>query len=149
MNTKFMDRAIMLAQKSFDMGEVPVGAVIVKNGEIIGEGYNTRESENLSTGHAEINAINNACKTLGSWRLDGCEMYVTLEPCYMCAGAIATSRISTLIFGSYDLKMGCIDSNMRVFDLFCDSKCEVFAGIKQKECDDIINSFFKAVRNGD
>ena len=145
MNKEFMKRALFLAKKAESRGEVPVGAVIVKDNKIIGEGYNKRESEKNALCHAEIIAINNACKTLGDWRLENCEMYVTLEPCFMCAGAIFSSRISTLIFGSYDLKYGCIDSKTRVFDVY-DSKCEVFGGILEDECNELINNFFKAVR---
>ena len=97
-----MKTALDYAQKAFDLGEVPVGAVIVKNGEIIGTGYNMRETKQNALSHAEIEAINNACKNTGTWRLDGCEMYVTLEPCPMCTGAIIKARIKTVIFGAFD-----------------------------------------------
>ena len=110
MNKKFMQNALSLAKKAAAEGEVPVGAVIVKNGEIIAEGRNMREQKQNALSHAEIEAINNACKSLGSWRLDDCELYVTLEPCPMCAGAIINSRIKTLVFGAYDSKAGSIDS---------------------------------------
>ena len=146
MDKRFMKRALELSKKAQLLGEIPVGAVIVKDGRIIGEGYNTRESQKSALGHAEINAINEACKHLCDWRLDGCEMYVTLEPCFMCAGAIANARISTLVFGSFDLKSGCVDSAARVFDVLKDTKCEVFAGICEEECNEVLNSFFKAVR---
>lgn len=144
-----MYRAIELAKRAETLGEIPVGAVIVRDGKIIGEGFNTRQTERSVLGHAEINAINAACKALGDWRLDGCEMYVTLEPCFMCAGAIASARISTLVFGSYDLKRGCIDSKTRVFDVFGDTPCEVFGGICEDECNEILSAFFKSVRSED
>ena len=109
-----MKAALAEARSAARGGEVPVGAVIVKNGEIIARGRNRREEKQNALSHAETEAINAACKYLGSWRLDGCEMYVTLEPCPMCAGAIINARISTLVFGAYDLKAGCIDSVVRL-----------------------------------
>ena len=117
MDKKFMLEAITHAKQAALAGEVPVGAVIIKNGEIIATGKNEREKKQNALSHAEIEAINNACKTLGSWRLDGCEMYVTLEPCPMCAGAIINSRIKTLVFGAYDLKAGCVDIVINLCDL--------------------------------
>jgi len=97
-NKKIIDRIVELSQQSFDMDEVPVGAVVVKDGMIIGEGMNNRESSDLVSGHAEINAINAACCYLGDWRLDGCELYVSLEPCMMCTGAIVESRIKSVYY---------------------------------------------------
>ena len=141
-----MMEAINLAKEAGKMGEVPVGAVIVKNGEIIARGKNEREAKQNALSHAEIEAINNACETLGSWRLEDCEMYVTLEPCPMCAGAIINSRIKTLIFGAFDSKMGSIDSVINLCDLPYNHKVEVYGGIMEDECLDLIKGFFKGLR---
>lgn len=141
-----MMEAINLAKEAGAMGEVPVGAVIVKNGEIIARGKNEREAKQNALSHAEIEAINNACETLGSWRLEDCEMYVTLEPCPMCAGAIINSRIKTLIFGAFDSKMGSIDSVINLCDLPYNHKVEVYGGIMEDECLDLIKGFFKGLR---
>lgn len=146
MDKKFMKEAIILAKEAGKMGEVPVGAVIVKNGEIIARGKNEREAKQNALSHAEIEAINNACETLGSWRLEDCEMYVTLEPCPMCAGAIINSRIKTLIFGAFDSKMGSIDSVINLCDLPYNHKVEVYGGIMEDECLDLIKGFFKGLR---
>lgn len=146
MDKKFMKEAIILAKEAGAMGEVPVGAVIVKNGEIIARGKNEREAKQNALSHAEIKAINNACETLGSWRLEDCEMYVTLEPCPMCAGAIINSRIKTLIFGAFDSKMGSIDSVINLCDLPYNHKVEVYGGIMEDECLDLIKGFFKGLR---
>ena len=147
MNKKFMKRAIELAKKAFDSGEVPVGAVIVKNGEIIGEGYNMREQKQNALSHAEIEAINSACKKQGSWRLDDCEMYVTLEPCPMCTGAIINSRIKTVIFGAFDSSMGCMDSVINLCDYPFNHKVEIYAGIMEDECKEMLTQFFALIRN--
>jgi tRNA(adenine34) deaminase len=128
------------------MGEVPVGAVIVKNGKIIARGKNEREAKQNALSHAEIEAINNACKNTGSWRLEDCEMYVTLEPCPMCAGAIINSRMKTLIFGAYDSKMGSIDSVINLCDLPYNHKVEVYGGIMEDECLDLLKNFFRTLR---
>lgn len=146
MDRKFMKKALELAIEAKNKGEVPVGAVIVKNGEVISVGRNMREEKNNALSHAEIEAINSACKKLGDWRLDNCEMYVTLEPCPMCAGAIINSRIKTLIFGAYDSKMGCIDSVINLCDLPFDHKVEVYGGIMEDECVAVIKDFFKSLR---
>ena len=122
------------------------GAVIVKNGKIIARGKNEREAKQNALSHAEIEAINNACKNTGSWRLEDCEMYVTLEPCPMCAGAIINSRIKTLIFGAYDSKMGSIDSVINLCDLPYNHKVEVYGGIMEDECLDLLKNFFKTLR---
>jgi len=97
-NKNIVDKIIELSQNSFDMDEVPVGAVVVKNGEIIGEGMNNRENSNIISGHAEINAINSACNYIGDWRLDGCDLYVSLKPCMMCTGAIVDARIRNVYY---------------------------------------------------
>ncbi len=145
METKFMSRAIELAKIAASQGEVPVGAVIVKDGKIIGEGYNMREQKKNALSHAETEAINNACNALGDWRLDDCTIYVTLEPCPMCAGAIINARISEVVFGAYDKTMGCIDSVTSLTSLpFANTT--VYGGIKEDECKKILTDFFEGVR---
>ncbi|MBO5019871.1 MAG: nucleoside deaminase [Clostridia bacterium] len=146
MDKKFMLEALKQAKLASDMGEVPVGAVIVKDGKIIAVGKNERETKQNALSHAEIEAINNACKTLGSWRLDGCEMYVTLEPCPMCAGAIINSRIKTLVFGAFDSKMGSIDSVINLCDYPYNHKVEVYGGIMEDECLSVLKTFFEDLR---
>lgn len=147
MDKKFMKRALELAKKAYDSGEVPVGAVIVKNGEIIGEGYNMREQKQNALSHAEMEAINSACKNTGSWRLDDCELYVTLEPCPMCTGAIINARIKTVIFGAFDSSMGCMDSVINLCDYPFNHKVEIYAGIMEDECKKILTDFFALIRN--
>ena len=146
MQSLFMERAVELAKHAASLGEVPVGAVIVKDGKIIAEGYNRREQKNNALSHAEIEAINNACNALGDWRLDGCTMYVTLEPCLMCAGAIANARIKEVVFGAYDLQMGCMDSVIYFSALPIAPDTEVYGGIKEDECKRLITDFFRQKR---
>lgn len=141
-----MKRAIELAIQAADNGEVPVGAVIVKDGKIIAEGRNMRELKQNALSHAEIEAINNACKALGSWRLDQCDMYVTLEPCPMCAGAIINSRIKTLVFGAYDKNAGSIDSVVNLCDYPYNHKPEIYGGICEDECLAVLKEFFNNLR---
>ncbi len=146
MQSLFMERAVELAKYAASLGEVPVGAVIVKDGKIIAEGYNRREQKNNALSHAEIEAINNACNALGDWRLDGCTIYVTLEPCLMCAGAIANARIKEVVFGAYDLQMGCMDSVINFSALPIAPDTEVYGGIKEDECKRLITDFFRQKR---
>lgn len=146
MDKKFMYEALNEAQLAAEYGEVPVGAVIVKNGEIIARGRNMREEKQNALSHAEIEAINSACKALNSWRLDGCEMYVTLEPCPMCTGAIINSRISTLVFGAFDSKAGSIDSVINLCDYPYNHKPEIYGGICEDKCLEILQKFFKNLR---
>ena len=141
-----MKEALDLAIKAGEEGEVPVGAVIVKDGEIIARGRNMREQKQNALYHAEIEAINSACKKLGSWRLDGCELYVTLEPCPMCTGAIINARIKTVIFGAYDLKAGSMDSVVNLCDYPYNHKVEVYGGIMEDECREVLANFFKNLR---
>lgn len=143
-----MKRALELAQAAFDDGEVPVGAVIVKKttGEIVGEGRNMRETAKNALAHAEIMAIDQACKKLGGWRLPECEMYVTLEPCPMCCGAIINSRIDNVYFGAYDIKSGSAVSVQKMFELPYNYRPEVIGGIMEKECSDILSEFFRRLR---
>lgn len=138
--------ALEQAAVAAENGEVPVGAVIVKNGSIIAKGRNMREEKQNALSHAELEAINNACKALGSWRLDGCELYVTLEPCPMCAGAIINSRISTLIFGAYDLRAGSIDSVINLCDYPYNHKPEIYGGICEDESLMLLKNFFEGLR---
>ena len=143
---KFMKEAILEAQKAEMEGEVPVGAVIVKDGKIIARGRNHREQKQNALSHAEIEAINQACEKLGSWRLDGCELYVTLEPCPMCTGAIINARIKTVVFGAFDSAMGCIDSVINLCDYPLGHKVEVYAGICEDECKALLQDFFRSLR---
>ena len=146
MKKEFMSRALLLAKKAYEAGEVPVGAVIVKDGEIIAEGYNMREQKQNALSHAEIECINKACEVLKSWRLDGCELYVTLEPCPMCTGAIINSRIKTVVFGAYDLKAGSMDSVINLCDYPYNHKPEIYGGIMEEECKKILENFFQNLR---
>lgn len=143
---KYMKQALLLAQKAGQTGEVPVGAVIVKNGEVIATGCNTRESQQNALGHAEIEAISEACRKTGSWRLDDCELYVTLEPCPMCAGAIINSRIKKVVFGAFDTKAGACDSVINLFSHNFNHKPEVWSGILENECKELLTNFFKKLR---
>lgn len=146
MDKKFMYEALEEARLAAQENEVPVGAVIVKNGEIIARGRNMREKKQNALSHAEIEAINNACKKIASWHLDDCEMYVTLEPCPMCTGAIINARIKTVIFGGYDLKAGCMDSIINLCDYPFNHKPEIYGGILEDECTEILQKFFKNLR---
>ena len=144
---KYMLRAMELARAAGEKGEIPIGAVIVKSGEIIAEGQNCRERKNDATSHAEIEAIRMAGERTGDWRLDGCTLYVTLAPCPMCTGAIINSRISTVVFGAYDLRAGCMDSVIDLCNYPFESRPEIYGGIYEDECAEILSDFFKAVRN--
>ena len=146
MDKKYMYRAIELAKEAETRGEIPVGAVIVKNGEIIAEGKNTRETARSALGHAEINAIDAACKELGDWRLDGCTLYVTLEPCPMCAGAIINARIKEVVFGAYDLRAGSFDSVINLATLPFGFSPEIYGGICENECAALLKDFFAKLR---
>ena len=148
MNEKFMDRAIALARKAALRGEIPVGAVVVKDGEIIGEGYNRREELSSPSAHAEIMAIESAAKRLSDWRLSGCSLYVTLEPCPMCAGAIINARIDEVVFGAFDKRAGSCsaESVANIFSLGYDQKPEVYGGIREAECKELLTEFFKERR---
>ena len=126
--------------------EVPVGALIVKDGEIVSFGRNRREGGKNALYHAEIEAIDKACRALGGWRLWQCEMFVTLEPCPMCSGAIINSRIKRLVFGAYDLKSGCAGSVTNLFALPFNSRPQVTGGCMQAECAELMSEFFKALR---
>ncbi len=144
---KFMREAIKQAKNAELINETPIGAVIVYDGKIIARGYNKRETKKNSLCHAEIIAINKASKVRGGWRLHGCDLYVTLEPCPMCAGAIIQSRIDNVYFGAYDKKSGCAQS---VTDLFSPGKfnhvVNVSGGVLERECSALMSDFFKKLR---
>ncbi len=143
---KYMRAAIAQAKRAASKGEVPVGAVIVRNGEIIARAYNTRETGKNALCHAEIKAIHKACKKLGGWRLPECELYVTLEPCPMCAGAIVNSRIVSVYYGAYDKKAGAFGTlfDMNAFGL--NHKPEIVSGVLEEECASLLSSFFAELR---
>tara|TARA_Y100001970_G_C14146973_1_gene810442 strand:- start:993 stop:1478 length:486 start_codon:yes stop_codon:yes gene_type:complete len=147
-NEKFwMKEAIRLAEKAYRDGEVPVGAIVVKDGKIIGRGHNQRERLNDPTAHAEILAITAAAGTLENWRLNNCDLYVTKEPCPMCAGAIINSRVSRLIFGAYDEQKGCCGSLYQLCgDLRLNSKTAVKGGVEEEKCTAILQEFFQSKR---
>ena len=143
-----MNESIRLAQKAFSEGEVPVGAIVVKNDNIIGRGYNQRERLNDPTAHAEILAITAASSTLEDWRLSDCTLYVTKEPCPMCAGAIINSRVSNLIFGAYDEEKGCCGSLYQLCgDRRLDSRTAVKGGVEEDKCTAILQEFFNLKRD--
>ena len=141
--------AIKNAKSAAADGEVPVGAVVLKNGKVIGEGRNRREKGRNAVWHAEIEAIENACQTIGSWRLRGCELFVTLEPCPMCAGAIMNARLDRLVFGAYDENVGFIISRNELFDVLPEVRPTIVGGYMENECAEILESFFQNRRNDD
>ena len=143
---KFMKEALKQAKKAQNENEVPIGAVIVYEGKIIARGRNKREIRKNALLHAEIDAINKACKKLERWRLANCSLYVTLEPCAMCAGAIINSRISKVIYGASDYKAGSCESLVNLFDLPYNHKPEVLSGVLKDECGKILSDFFKSLR---
>lgn len=144
---KFMKEAIKEARKAYGKLEVPIGAVIVKNGKIIARGHNQKEEKADTTMHAEIIAIKKASKKIGAWRLNGCEMYVTLEPCPMCAGAIINARLDKIYIGTMDEKNGACGSITNVLEEYKQNySVQKEEGIYQKECEEIIKKFFKELR---
>ncbi len=143
-----MSEALIEAGKAWDLQEVPVGAVIVYEGEIISRAHNLRETANDSTAHAEILAIRQACRALGNWRLEKATLYVTLEPCLMCAGAILSARIPQLVYGACDPKAGAVVSLYQVLDdRRLNHRVEVTSGVLEEQCSDILSSFFRNLRN--
>ncbi len=150
MQKKFMLAALEEAECALQLGEVPVGAVIVKDGRIIGRGHNRRERDSDPTAHAEMIAIRTAAQTLGNWRLTGTELYVTLEPCPMCAGAIVNARIATVVFGSFDPKAGAVRSLMNIVeDPRLNHHVEVYDGICYEACGQLLSKFFRSLRVDD
>lgn len=148
MEEKFMKMALKEAKKAYDKLEIPVGAVIVKDGEVIAKAHNLKETKYDTTKHAEILAIQKASKKLESWRLLDCEMYVTLEPCSMCAGAIINARIKKLYIGTLDSKTGAAGSVLNLFEDYpFNHKVELEKQIMQTECEKMLKDFFKMLRN--
>ncbi len=143
---RYMLRAAELAEAAGRAGEVPVGAVVVRDGKIIGEGANTRESDSDVSGHAEINALRAAAAFAGTWKLPDCEIYVTLEPCPMCAAAIAAARIKTVYFGAYDARAGAVESMMRLYDNPLEHRPDFYGGVMEEKNTELIRSFFEERR---
>ncbi len=146
---KYMDKAIALAKKAYIQGDVPIGCIIVYDGKIIARGYNKRNLKKTTLAHAELLAIEQASKKLGDWRLEDCTMYVTLEPCQMCAGAIVQARIPKVVIGCMNKKAGCAGSvinllNMKEFN----HQVETVYGVREDECSRMMKSFFSDLRNG-
>ncbi len=142
----YMRRAMELARQAADEGDVPVGCVIVKDGEIVGEGRNRREEHGDATAHAELEAIRDACGKLGSWRLHGCTLYVTLEPCPMCAGGIINSRMETVRYGAKDDKAGACGSVLNLFEERFNHKPRLYGGLLENECAQQLQEFFETLR---
>ena len=143
---RWMDEALNLAREAGAAGEVPVGCVVVREGEVIGRGRNRREERRSALAHAETEAIDQACARLGDWRLPGCALFVTLEPCPMCAGAILNSRITTVVYGLREGKTGAVGS---VIDLFSENfgfRPRVYGGVREAECETLMKEFFSRLR---
>ena len=143
---KFMKRAIELAKEAEKIDEVPVGAVIMRDGEIIAEAFNTRETSKCATHHAEIIAIEKACARLGGWRLPGVTLYVTMEPCVMCAGAIINARIPRVVYGVPDLRFGAFGSLLNISEVPLNHKPEIVGGVLEEENREILQEYFKQKR---
>lgn len=144
---KYMKLALKEAQKAYDKDEVPIGAIVVKDGKIIARAHNLREKNKQACAHAEILAIQKACKKLEAWRLEDCDMYVTLEPCPMCAGAIINSRIKNLYIGAMDPKSGAVGSKLNLLkDFKFNHTVNVFDRVLENECSSILKEFFKELR---
>lgn len=141
-----MYRALELAREAAAAGEIPVGAVIVKDGALIAKGRNRREETGNALAHAEIEAIHRACQRLGDWRLTDCTLYVTLEPCPMCTGAIINARIKEVVFGAYDLRAGCMDSLLNLCSYPFESRPQIKGGICEDDCRSLMTDFFEKVR---
>lgn len=144
---KYMRLALLQARKAYAEGEIPVGCVIVdKDGNIIGEGQNTRERTHSALGHAELSAIGEACRAIDDWRLDGCTIYVTLEPCPMCAGAIINARIPCVVFGAREDNFGSCGSVIDLFSERYGHRPAVYGGVLEDECAALLTDFFKKMR---
>lgn len=145
---KYMKKAIVQAGHAAALGEVPIGCVIVRDGEIIGRGYNRRNTCKTTLAHAEITAIDRASRKLGDWRLEGCTMYVTLEPCQMCAGAIVQSRIDKVVIGALNPKAGCAGSIINLLNVSAfNHRVKTVYGVCREECSALLQSFFKELRD--
>lgn len=138
----FMDQALDLARQAEALGEIPVGALVVKGGKIIGRGFNRRETDADATAHAEMLAIRQACQTLGNWRLTGCTLFVTLEPCPMCTGAILQSRLSQVVFGAFDPRAGCCGSFLALTEEDFECHPALYGGVREAECLALLQDFF-------
>ena len=145
MQNKFMKAALKCAQKAFDEGEVPIGAVVVCNGKIISRGHNRRTKKQIATAHAEIEAIEKACRKLKSWRIPECELYVTLEPCPMCMGAMLNARVKKVYFGAYEAKGRSMTEQIAESNLL-NHRIEVEGGVMQEECSRTVSTFFSQMR---
>ena len=143
----FMEEALKLAKEAFDDGEVPVGCVIVRGEEIVGRGRNRREKDKSALSHAEVEAIADACRTLGGWRLWECTLYVTLEPCPMCAGAIINARIPRVVYGGKDVRFGACGSVTDLFAMPFNHRPQVETGLLEQECLELLQEFFQSLRN--
>lgn len=143
---ELMGRALALALEAAAAGEVPVGAVVVKDGRVIGEGRNRREAGKSALAHAELEAIAQACKALGTWRLTGCQLYVTLEPCPMCTGAIINAHIDTVVYGCDDERAGCCGTAADLFALPYSHRPLVYRGCREEECRALLRDFFRGLR---
>ena len=147
LDEKYMKEAIRQAKKAYALGEVPIGCVIVYDGKIIGRGYNRRNTDKNTLAHAEITAINKASKKIGDWRLEDCTLYVTLEPCQMCAGAIVQARVTRVVMGSMNPKTGCGGSILNVLEMpEFNHQVDVTRGVLEEECSHMLTSFFKELR---
>jgi tRNA(adenine34) deaminase len=147
MNEKYMREALKEARKAMRIGEVPIGCVIVYQDKIIGRGYNKRNKNKTTLAHAELIAINKASKSIGDWRLEDCVMYVTLEPCQMCSGAIVQARIKKVVIGTMNPKAGCAGSILNILQMEeFNHQVELETGILEAECTDILQTFFKELR---
>ena len=143
----FMRQALALANEASDLGEIPVGALVVsRDGNVVASAYNLRENEKSSIAHAEILAIEKACKELGGWRLNGCTLYVTLEPCPMCAGALVNSRIERVVFGAYDMQAGCCGSVINFNAYPFNHAFAIEGGVLEDECRELLVNFFDSKR---
>ena len=145
-DVRFMREAMALAREAEALDEVPVGAVIVGDGEIIARGFNTRETDKCATHHAEIIAIEEACRALGGWRLIGATLYVTMEPCVMCAGAIINARVPRVVYGARDLRFGAFGSLLDLAEVPLNHKPEVVGGVLEDECREMLQAYFKKKR---
>lgn len=145
----YMRRCLELAAQAARQGDVPVGCVIVKDGRIVGEGRNRREEDGDATAHAELEAIRDACRRLGSWRLHGCTLYVTMEPCPMCAGGIVNARVEEVRYGARDEKAGCCGSVLNLFEERFNHRPRIYQGPLSKACGAVLEEFFDRLRTGE
>ena len=143
---QFMKEALVEAEQAFALGEVPVGAVVVKDGKIIARGHNRRETDRVATAHAELLAMEEACRVLGSWRLSDCTLYVTLEPCPMCAGTAVNARVGRVVYGAKDAKAGAMGSVFSVNAYPLNHKVDLTVGVLEAECREILQRFFEGKR---